>query len=151
MITYFKFEEDFVEDNIRCIPMIARFKLDACGIKLKLNEWGRMNEDDRMNIVEYPCSTHEEIQTYRQYLKAVILYRTSKQAQDIEVDKNPGWANTNEIPEIVQQKSADIHFSIMLQQWRGLTDLQRFVLVKLSRPGHENKNFPKAMREFGLV
>ncbi|WP_353849846.1 nitrate reductase associated protein, partial [Hydrotalea sp.] len=31
-IEYFQFEEDFVEENVRCIPMIVRFKMDAVGI-----------------------------------------------------------------------------------------------------------------------
>ena len=34
----FVFEEDFVEENVRCIPMTVRFKMDAAGIKLKLAE-----------------------------------------------------------------------------------------------------------------
>jgi len=151
MIQYFKFEEDFVEDNIRCIPMIARFKLDACGIKLKLKEWSQMNEDERVNVSEYPCNTPEEVQSYRQYLKAVILYRTSNLAQDIEVDKNSDWANKDVIPEILKQKLSELQLSMELKQWQELNDLQRFVLVKLSRPSHENKNFPIAMHEFGLV
>jgi hypothetical protein len=81
MIQYFKFEEDFVEENIRCIPMIARFKLDACGIKLKLKEWSCMNEEERRNLSEYPCATEDEIRSYRKYVKTVILYRTSNEAQ----------------------------------------------------------------------
>ena len=44
---YFNFEEDFVENNVRCIPMIVRFKLDACGIKLKLSEWSKMVIEER--------------------------------------------------------------------------------------------------------
>jgi hypothetical protein len=151
MIAHFKFEEDFVESDIRCIPMIARFKLDACGIKLKLQEWGRMNEEERIHVSTYPCNTEEEIRVYRQFLKAVILYRTGNMAQEIEIDSNPEWANTNKIPEMVKQKSTEIGFFMELKQWQRLNALQRFVLVKLSRPGHENKNFPIAVHEFGLV
>jgi hypothetical protein len=151
MIQYFKFEEDFVEDNIRCIPMIARFKLDACGIKLKLNEWSRMNEEERTCVSEYPCSSEEEIRSYRQYIKTLVRIRTSNEAQDMEVDTNPGWANPDLIPEILAQKLAEQNNIITLKQWQDLNDLQRFVLVKLSRPGHENRNFPIAMREFGLI
>jgi len=33
-IEYFKFEEDFIEEDVRCIPMIVRFKMDLAGIKL---------------------------------------------------------------------------------------------------------------------
>lgn len=35
---FFAFESDFV-DSLRCIPMVVRYKLDTCGIKLKLPEW----------------------------------------------------------------------------------------------------------------
>jgi hypothetical protein len=41
--------------------------------------------------------------------------------------------------------------NITAQQWEKLTPLQRFALIKLSRSGHENKNFPKAMAEFNLL
>ncbi|MBY0479904.1 MAG: nitrate reductase associated protein [Chitinophagaceae bacterium] len=151
MIQYFKFEEDFVEENIRCIPMIARFKLDACGIKLKLKEWSCMNEEERKNISEYPCENEDEIKTYRKYVKTVILFRTSHEAQDMEVDKEPSWANLNVIPESVQQKMVALNFQLERVKWKQLNDLQRFVLVKLSRPSHENRNFPIAIKEFGLL
>ncbi|HMJ70182.1 MAG TPA: nitrate reductase associated protein [Cyclobacteriaceae bacterium] len=31
---------------------------------------------------------------------------------------------------------------------RTFTELQRFALLKLTRPGHENRNFPRAVTEF---
>jgi len=34
--------------------------------------------------------------------------------------------------------------------WSELNALQRFTLFKLTRPGHRNRNFPLALREFGL-
>ncbi len=38
-----------------------------------------------------------------------------------------------------------------LEQWKKLTKIQRFVLTKLSRSNHENRNFIPALREFHLV
>jgi hypothetical protein len=35
--------------------------------------------------------------------------------------------------------------------WQQLNELQRFALVKLSHPGHEHRNLPAALREFGLI
>jgi hypothetical protein len=151
MTQYFKFEEDFVEENVRCIPMIARFKLDACGIKLKLKEWSCMIEEERKNLSEYPCATEDEIRSYRKYVKTVILYRTSNEAQHMVVDNEPAWADKNTIPELVEQKLASRYFYLGRDKWNQLNDLQRFVLVKLSRPSHENRNFPIAMKEFGLL
>ncbi|RYZ55838.1 MAG: hypothetical protein EOP49_01985 [Sphingobacteriales bacterium] len=53
--SHFKFEEDFMEDGIRCIPMIVRFKLDLAGIKLKLAEWCRFSVDERATLTGLPC------------------------------------------------------------------------------------------------
>ncbi|MEM6714613.1 MAG: nitrate reductase associated protein, partial [Cyanobacteria bacterium P01_C01_bin.147] len=35
-------------------------------------------------------------------------------------------------------------------QWADLSPLARFALCKLSRPGHENRNFLSALYEFNL-
>jgi len=35
--------------------------------------------------------------------------------------------------------------------WMALNELQRFALVKLSHPGHEHRNLPQALAEFGLL
>lgn len=41
---FFQFESDFVA-TLRCIPMIVRFKLDLCGVKLSLKAWSRFDHD----------------------------------------------------------------------------------------------------------
>ena len=35
--------------------------------------------------------------------------------------------------------------------WGGLNELQRFALVKLAQSGHEHRNLPLALAEFGLT
>lgn len=148
---YFRFEEDFVEDNVRCIPMIVRFKLDASGIKLKLSEWSKMGVDERENLAAMPCDSLEEILAYRFYLKELIHKRTGAEATELPVLANPAWALLDEIPFPLQEKLREFEWNISLRQWRTLSDLQRFALLKLSYPSHENRNFPKAMKEFNLV
>ena len=59
-IEYFDFEEDFVEKNIRCIPMIVRFKMDKAGIKLKLTEWSKFSVEERIELSKRPCDSEEE-------------------------------------------------------------------------------------------
>ena len=51
MSEFFKFEDDFV-DSLRCIPMQVRFKLDNCGVKLKLSHWYQFTEQERQTLVE---------------------------------------------------------------------------------------------------
>jgi hypothetical protein len=144
---YFRFEEDFVEDGVRCIPMIVRFKLDRCGIKLKLAEWSRMNQLERQHLAEQPCETGEDVLVYRSWLQMIIHKRTGMHATDLAIDPSPTWMSER-IPAIVKEKILELQLTVTDLQWRLLTDLQKFALVKLSRPGHENRNFPIALKEF---
>lgn len=147
---YFKFEEDFVEPNIKCIPMVVRFKLDAVGIKLKLAEWSKMTVAEREHFATISCITPAEVTQYRNELQRLVIDRTGTSPSEIPVDHSPLWAKTDFIPEELSEKFEEEGLSLTLSEWQGLTDLQRFALLKLSRPGHENKNFIKAIREFGL-
>lgn len=149
--SHFIFEADFVEDNIRCIPMIVRFKLDACGIKLKLGEWSKFKEDEKRQLAELPCVTDQEIFSYRKYVQAVVLIRASHVASTIAIEAEPSWANLEMVDDDVQEKASEFGWYITLEQWQSLSNLQRFALVKLKRPGHENRNFPVAMKEFGIA
>jgi hypothetical protein len=150
-IEYFHFEEDFVEKNIRCIPMIVRFKLDLAGIKLKLDEWNRFIVEERIELATRSCNNKEEAKSYRQYLAALIQKRCRKEATDLTINQNPGWAESDKVPELLLARLSEDDLCISLDQWNELTNLQRFALLKLCRPGHESKNFKKALKEFGLT
>ena len=150
-IEYFDFEEDFIEENVRCIPMIVRFKMDNAGIKLKLSEWSQFNIDERTALAQRSCSNEREVKEYRNYLSGLILKYTSNDATALKVELHPAWAILENIHETLQQKAGEFGWKISLEQWKSLSDLQRFALLKLCRPGHENRNFPKAMKEFGLA
>lgn len=150
-IEYFLFEEDFMENNMRCIPMIIRFKMDKAGIKLKLSEWSKFNTEERILLARLKCDSDEEIEHYHNYLKRLIKGYTGREARALEVDKAPLWSNVYSLPGMLDQKLTEFHWQLSVEQWENLTNLQRFALLKLCRPGHENKNFPKAMKEFNLV
>ncbi|MEL6461403.1 MAG: nitrate reductase associated protein [Cyanobacteria bacterium J06621_15] len=150
MSDFFKFEADFV-DNLRCIPMQVRFKLDNCGVKLKLSHWYQFTEEERQKLVKMPCTSQEECQNYREFLQNLIVEKTGTPAKELSIEDNPAWMNEEHIPEIVQTKAADESVDITVEEWEKLTPLQRFALIKLSRSSHENKNFYPAVREFGLA
>ena len=148
---YFQFEEDFVEDNVRCIPMIVRFKLDQVGIKLKLSEWSRFSEKERSLLAAAPCSDLKQSGYYKLYLEQLIQSRTGNLATKLEINREPAWARLDRVEPELQSKAREHDWFITLPQWIGLSNLQRFALLKLYRAGHESKNFGKAMKEFGLA
>jgi len=150
-IEYFNFEEDFVEENVRCIPMIVRFKMDTTGIKLKLSEWSKFNVEERIELALKNCNSELEAKQYNEYLGGLIKKYTSKEPTALTVSQNPEWADVAKIPELLQEKIKTFNYVIREEQWKGLTNLQRFSLIKLSRGGHESKNLPKALKEFALI
>jgi hypothetical protein len=150
MSQFFEFEADFVQ-SLRCIPMQVRFKLDTCGVKLKLEQWNRFNSDDRQALVDRPCDSPLEVADYRQLLHQLIADRSGQQATDLPVDDHPAWLNPDSIPEFVQTQAITLGHPLQLAQWQQLSPLERFALIKLSRSSHENSNFLPALQEFRLV
>lgn len=146
----FAFEQDFV-DSLRCIPMAVRFKLDLCGIKVSLRQWSRFTLADRSDMLTAPCDTPANVERYRLHLIDRIAQRAGELASPIPVERNPEWAVRDRVPSLVQAHALSIGLKAPTKsQWRALTDLQRFALLKLSREGHDNVNFAPALREFGL-
>lgn len=150
-VEYFTFEEDFVEDNIRCIPMIVRYKLDACGIKLKLKEWSLLSTSEREALATMVCDESASIARYRQYLQGLIWNRTGQAATPLPPIVDAPWEYGKEIPDVVQGRLCEHHLQVSFWQWNNLRVLQRFALIKLSTSAHEHKNFLKALREFNLT
>jgi len=150
-IEYFQFEEEFMENNMRCIPMIIRFKMDMVGIKLKLFEWKRFSTEERLELALMSCGFNEEGKQYAGYLAGLIKKHTGRHPTNIEVNKTPTWKDLHSMPAALIEKLKEFNWNLSIAQWGTLTDLQRFALLKLCRPGHENKNFPNAMKEFNLV
>jgi len=149
--SFFDFEEDFVDKNVRCIPMIVRYKMDTAGIKLKLAEWSKFSVEERVELALKPAEAGEKAADYNLFLTGLIKKHTGHDPTALTTEKEPDWSNPEEVPATVTEKAREFNLEITTGQWRQLTNLQRFALLKLSRPGHENKNFPKAIKEFGLI
>lgn len=145
-MTYFQFEADFVE-ALRCIPMQVRYKLDTCGVKLKLIHWNQFGLAERQALVDRPCENPETAEDYRDYLQSRVVAHTGTPASRLAIDPNPPW-HQEQIPDAVVQKLEETKQQLTPESWAALTPLQRFALIKLSRPGHENRNFIPALAEF---
>jgi hypothetical protein len=148
--TFFEFETDYV-DSLRCIPMIVRLKLDTCGVKLKLNHWNSFSQEEKEELVNQTCETNSEILAYKNNLQELVIKKHQTPAGEIAIDPHPPWLDDNTIPEVIETKAAEFKVTISTQQWQKLTPLQRFALLKLSRPSHENSNFYPALQEFKII
>ena len=148
--TFFEFEADFVA-SLRCIPMIVRLKLDTCGIKLKLDQWHQFERAEQEQLVNHPCMTPTEVMQYRHYLQDLIRTRTQMEVSELPIEEHPAWFETTQLPSSLQEKLQAAEVTVSVEQWQSLSPLQRFALIKLSRPSHESKNFLPALKEFNLA
>ena len=146
----FEFESDFVA-SLRCVPMAVRFKLDACGIKLTLRQWSRFTRGDRHDLLMAACEGPAEIEDYRSALVALIALRAAEPARALTEAPCGAWTDADHVPPAVVQQAYLVGLAPPSQaEWARLTELQRFVLIKLTRDKHDNLNFAPAMIEFGI-
>jgi hypothetical protein len=146
----FQYEQDKYYP-LRRIPMIMRLKLDLCGIKLSIGDWSKFSRDEREALVMMPYATPAEIATIRSLLLELIAAYQGDSTETAAVSDNARWADTSTIPESVSKQILALGMPApTLEQWAGLTDLQRFALMKLTREGHENKKLSLALKEFCL-
>lgn len=149
MAEFFQFEADFV-DSLRCIPMSVRYKLDTCGIKLKLAQWNRFSREDCQRLVELPCTTPAEVHRYRGQLQTLVREKSGEEAKDLAIDPHPPWLQSHAVPSAVQERATAAGVLLSIDQWAALSPLQRFALIKLSQSSHEGSNFVPALQEFGI-
>ena len=149
-ISCFAFEADFTAD-LRCIPMAVRRKLDLAGVKLKLQHWSELEDAERQELLAW-----NDDPKAIECLRAHLLQRTSSlpagQAKQLpRPDGTEPWQQTDQPPAVLTDSCAQLGLQLRDDGWTELSELQRFALVKLSHPGHEHRNLPRALQEFGLL
>lgn len=151
MSTIFLFEK-ITLDTLQKIPMIVRFKLDLIGIKLSLRQWGKFLNEERLQLVERPVYTAEQIDIYKDHLITLIIYRADEEPAISAIEIDAEWASTHQPPHQLIDYVTNLGVQPPIAEvWSNLGYLQRFTLTKLSRSGHKNELLVAAMREFGLL
>lgn len=144
----FRFEADFAGD-LRCLPMAVRRKLDLAGVKLKLVHWHGLSPEERQRLLAWPDDgvSLGELQRW-------LLERSHSlpqgPARPLPAAVGTEWQQGERVPDGLAASCHQLGLTLTPELWRGLDELQRFALVKLSHPGHEHRNLPRAMAEFGL-
>ncbi|MFO8237419.1 MAG: nitrate reductase associated protein [Prochlorococcaceae cyanobacterium] len=147
--TCFSFEADFTAD-LRCIPMAVRRKLDLAGVKLKLQHWSELSESERGDLLAWGDDP-AAIEALRAHLLQRTAALSAGQARELPRPADEPWQQAGQLPEVLAASCAQLGLSVSANDWRALDELQRFALVKLSHPGHEHRNLPRALAEFGLL
>ena len=144
----FEFESE-LEKNLTFIPIVLRFKLDRCGIKLSLSQWNQMPVDRRVQLLALRCDSDETVAQFRRAVIGAITEFTGEEPALIPISAPP---RPTDIPRTVIDTMVRLgHRPPSVAQWQALTELQRFALKKLTRNDQEHRNLVPALREFGLL
>jgi hypothetical protein len=130
--------------------MAVRRKLDLAGIKLKLQHWSELAEAERAELLAW-ADDPAAIEALRQHLLERSAALSAGQAKDLPRPDAEPWQQTEQLPEVLSASCTQLGLELRSGGWGELTELQRFALVKLSHPGHEHRNLPRALAEFGLL
>ncbi len=141
----FAFELDFI-GTWRCIPLCVRRKLDLIGLKLKLSHWLEFSYQDRQQLVDWPDDTIA-LEQLRQYLCSCTGKMVEGEAVSLLPARSEAWQNSGLIPELLIEAAVGRQIVLDLNQWALLSELERFALCKLVRPGHDHHNLTAAFIE----
>jgi hypothetical protein len=147
--TCFTFEADFTGD-LRCIPMAVRRKLDLAGVKLKLQHWSELNEAERHELLAW-ADDAAAIEALRQHLLERSATLSAGPAKELPRPVGEAWQQATQLPDVLAASCRQLGLPVSRKTWAELDELQRFALVKLCHPGHEHRNLPRALAEFGLL
>jgi hypothetical protein len=147
MIRKFNFEAEIYE-SLNCLPMAARRKLDALGIKIHLAQWEQFGRGERLMICHAPAESDDERSALRTFIEEVAMARTGSPAKVLSEDvRQSAYPPADPPPVLVQQARA---FGVELDEgaWAALDDDQRYALIKLGDAERPSHNFEPALREF---
>ena len=145
----FRFEADFAGD-LRCLPMAVRRKLDLAGVKLKLVHWHGLTEEERKRLLAWP-DDGPSLTDFRHWLLERSQSLPRGPAGTLPPAAGADWQRADALPDALAISCRELGLALRPDAWRGLDELQRFALVKLSHPGHEHRNLPRAVEEFALL
>jgi hypothetical protein len=124
----------------------VRRKLDLCGIKLKLNHWLALNQDERQTLVDW-LDTQDALEQLGEHLLSRTEAMADGQAKTLPIASGEPWQNPQQIPEVLIEAAQLRGIPLQTEQWVALNELERFALCKLARPGHDHHNLEAAFSE----
>ena len=141
----FSFEQDFI-GNWRCIPLCVRRKLDLVGIKLKLNHWLALEQQQRQQLVDW-SDAPAEWAGFRQHLRDLTVGMADGMVKDLPPAVDAPWQCMDQVPLAIAEAADQRGVALSVDGWVRLSELDRFALCKLARPGHDHHNLDAAFTE----
>src|SRR5260370_21615023 len=104
MIRKFKFEDQIYE-SLSCLPMAARRKLDALGIKISLAQWEQLGRGERLMICHAPSGSEDERQALRTFIGEATFARTGSPPKTLPDDARQSACPPARVPDLLARNA----------------------------------------------
>ncbi len=149
MIRQFRFEAEIYE-SLSCVPMQARRKLDAVGIKVGLAQWQQLARGQRLMICHAPASTDDEVAALRLFIEEATIAGSGSGPTELPDEVRRAANPPAAPPDRLVERARELGRNVTQQDWDRLDPDERYALIKLGGEAKPSHNLAAALAEFKL-
>jgi len=146
MIRKFEFEAEIYE-TLSCLPMAARRKLDAVGIKIGRMQWAKLSRSERLKICDATANSPDEIAALRLFIDEAVLAKAGSRPAELSEEARGSARPPSNLPSQLAAHAGALGVPIVQSAWDTLDDDERYALVKLGGGGTASHNLRAALTE----
>lgn len=147
MIRQFQFEAE-VYESLSCVPMQARRKLDAVGIKIHLAQWQQLTMGEKLMICHAPADLEDERQALRLFVEEVTLTRSGSRPKELPGEVRLSARPPLSPPPQLIANARELGVDLTQAAWNSLDEDERYALIKLGAESKVSHNLKAALVEF---
>lgn len=142
----FQFEAEIYQ-TLSCLPMAARRKLDAVGVKIGRVQWAKLSRAERLKICDATADSPGEIAALRRFIDQTVLNRAGSRPAELSDDARKSARPSAELPAQLSAHAEALGAPLTQSAWSALDDDERYVLVKLGGGEKPKHNLHAALIE----
>lgn len=147
MIRRFSFEDEIHQD-LGCVPMAVRRKLDRAGIKISLRQWQALSLGERLALCHLPVASDEECNALRIFADEAVRAKSGSGAQSLPEETKRATEPPTHPPARLVEHALAVGVTLNQPAWDKLDDDERYALIKLGDSATASHNLAAALAEF---
>jgi hypothetical protein len=147
MIRRFNFEDEIHQD-LGCVPMAMRRKLDRVGIKISLAQWQALGLGERLALCHLPVESTDECDAVRIFASEAVEARSGSCVKPLPEASRASAEPPPHPPARLIEHARVEGFTLNQPAWDQLDSDQRYALIKLGDTATPSHNLPAALAEF---
>ena len=147
MIRRFAFEDE-IHQNLGCVPMAVRRKLDRAGIKISLEQWQALGLGERLALCHLPVEHEEERDAMRMFTDEAVKAKTGQGVKPLTEASRAAAQPPEHPPAALVEHARVLGVTLNQPLWDKLDSDERYALIKLGDVFTPSHNLPAALAEF---